>query len=122
MIESSEVGRKATFPLEPILTLKNNIYYRHYRITEHALNRYLQRIGGDAGNLINDLEQGWLLKPQQKGMPRNISNSVEKCEKVGGYALSNGDAVFLIAPKCGRHIVITTLQYRKAGGEAGCEE
>ncbi|ENZ1877599.1 hypothetical protein ACGGXQ_004477 [Salmonella enterica] len=96
------------YPMEPVMGISDSVYYRQYRITRHALERYIERAGGDLGNMIADLNSCWVFDIDRKGMDRKLCASVARCERKGGYALCNDRVMFLIQP--GRHqVVITTL-------------
>ncbi|HAF8817903.1 TPA: hypothetical protein G5V04_003397 [Salmonella enterica] len=94
---------------EPVQDQSGNAYHRHYRITSHAIDRYIERIGGDLGNMIADLDSCWLFNPHQKGLKRKMYASAARCEREGGYALFNGRVMFLVNPLSHQHIVLTTL-------------
>lgn len=91
------------------MELSGAVYHRHYRITLHAIDRYIERIGGDLGNMIADLDSCWLFNPDQKGLKRKMCASAARCEREGGYALFNGRVMFLVKPASHQHIILTTL-------------
>ncbi|EMD6814792.1 hypothetical protein VRT12_003333 [Citrobacter koseri] len=91
------------------MEVSDSIYYRHYRITGHAIDRYIERIGGDAGNLIFDLKDCWVFDASQKGLKQKWRDRLARCEREGGYMLTNGAVVFLAKPDGQRHVIITTL-------------
>ncbi|ECC3465578.1 hypothetical protein AA471_23525 [Salmonella enterica subsp. enterica] len=97
------------YPTEPVMNLSDSVYYRHYRITAHAIDRYIERIGGDIGDLISDLDSCWIFDVDRKGMKRNLCASVARCERKGGYALCNDRVIFLIRPGWHHHAILTTL-------------
>lgn len=97
------------YPLEPVMDLSDSVCYRNYRLTRHAIERYIERIGGDLGNMIADLDNSWLFDAGNKRAPRKVSASVYKCEQSGGWALTNGNAVFIVMPEDKRHVIVTTL-------------
>ncbi|HHA2247817.1 TPA: hypothetical protein ACOEHG_002698 [Enterobacter ludwigii] len=94
---------------EPRMGLSGSVYYRHYRITTHAIERYIERIGGDAGNLIADLGSAGLFDINRKGLSRKVCACVAKCGREGGWALTNGKAVFLVKPSVHRQAIVTTI-------------
>ncbi|EOF7793580.1 hypothetical protein ACFXTU_002339 [Salmonella enterica] len=97
------------YPADPVMELYGSVYYRHYRITRHAIDRYIERIGGDLGNMIADLENSWLFDVNKKGLKRSCCATAAKCERKGGYVLCNGRAMFLIRPAAHQHIILTTI-------------
>lgn len=94
---------------EPAMEISESVYYRHYRITPHAIDRYIESIGGDIGNLISDLDSCWIFDVDRKGMNRKLCVAVAKRERKGGYALCNDRVIFPIQPKWHHHAVLTTL-------------
>ncbi|ELD4017634.1 hypothetical protein QI600_003475 [Salmonella enterica] len=97
------------YPVEPVMDLSDSVYYRNYRLTRHAIERYIERIGGDLGNMIADLDGSWLFDASNKRAARKVSASVYKSEQSGGWALTNGNAVFIVMPEDKRHVIVTTL-------------
>lgn len=53
----------------PIMTASGSVQFRHYMVTVHAIERYIERIGGDVGNLILDLKNAWVFDVSKKGIP-----------------------------------------------------
>lgn len=92
----------------PIMTASGCVQFRHYMVTVHAIERYIERIGGDVGNLILDLKNA-LFDVSKKGIPRSLYASVARCEREGGYGLRHDKAIFLIKPKARQHVIVTTL-------------
>lgn len=101
---------------EPEMTMQGSVCHRHYRITAHAIERYIERTGGDIGGLIHDLESAWLFDINKKDLPRALCAPVARCEREGGYALTNGETVFLIKPGNRRHAIVTVLPHASRGG------
>lgn len=87
-----------------------DVYYRHYRITSHAIDRYIERIGGDLGNMIADLDNAWLFDTTSKRLARRICACIARHERKGGWALTNGKAIFIISPRSHQHVIVTTLR------------
>lgn len=96
-----------TFP-EPKMIMSGCIRHRHYLITVHALERYIERIGGDAGSMISDIDNAWLFDFNQNGQPRKNCVSAASAERAGGYALSTDRAMFIVIPQ-EQHTIVTTL-------------
>lgn len=53
----------------PIMTASGSVQFRHYMVTVHAIERYIERIGGDVGNLILDLKTHGYLMSARKAFP-----------------------------------------------------
>lgn len=87
-----------------------DVYYRHYRITSHAIDRYIERIGGDLGNMITDLDNAWLFDTTSKRTARRICARIARHERKGGWALTNGRAIFIISPRSHQHVIVTTMR------------
>ncbi|MGK0736951.1 hypothetical protein ACSFCT_09195 [Yokenella regensburgei] len=98
-----------TYVPEARMDLSDSVYYRHYRITVHVIERYIERIGGDVGNMIADLEDTWVFNFNQRGLPRAQCVSAARCDHNGGYVLTNGIAMFVVKPSGLRHSIVTTL-------------
>ncbi|MDJ6542606.1 hypothetical protein LEC33_22835 [Salmonella enterica] len=90
--------------------LSGDVCYRHYRLTNHAIDRYMERIGGDLGNMIADLDNAWLFDTTSKKLARRICACIARHERKGGWAVTNGRAIFIIMPKAHQHVIVTTLQ------------
>lgn len=93
----------------PIMTASGCVQFRHYIVTVHAIERYIERIGGDVGNLILDLKNAWVFDASKKGIPRSLCASVARCEREGGYGLRHEKVIFLIKPNTHQHVIVTTL-------------
>lgn len=91
------------------MSLSGSVYYRHYRITAHAIDRYIERIGGDVGNLIADLDGAGLFDINRKGLSRKVCASAARCDREGGWALTNGKAIFFVKPSAHRQAIVTTI-------------
>ncbi|EJJ4276330.1 hypothetical protein NI431_004998, partial [Salmonella enterica] len=48
------------------MDLSDSVYYRNYRLTSHSIERYIERVGGDLGNMIADLDSSWLFDARNK--------------------------------------------------------
>lgn len=86
------------------------VCYRHYLITRHAIDRYIERIGGDLGNMIADLDNAWLFDTSRKRLTRSMCACIARHERRGGWAITNGRAVFIIRPTLHQHVIVTTLR------------
>lgn len=98
------------YSAEPRMDRSGAVLYRHYRITAHAIERYIERIGGDVGNLIADLDSSNVLFAGDKRLPGDVRGPVAKCDREGGWTLTNGSAVFFIKPVAQRHAIVTTIR------------
>ncbi|MFX2611922.1 hypothetical protein [Enterobacter mori] len=72
------------------------------------LERYIERIGGDAGNMITDLDGAWLFDFNQAGLDRRFCTSAAVADRAGAYALRTRSAMFIVRPGH-QHVVVTTL-------------
>ncbi|KAB0554568.1 hypothetical protein [Pantoea stewartii] len=93
---------------EPKMVASGRIRHRHYLITVHALERYIERIGGDAGDMIAEIDSSWLFDFNQRGHSRRCCASAAAADRAGGYTLSSGRAMFIVFPK-EQHAIVTTL-------------
>lgn len=93
----------------PEMIASGCVRFRHYKITVHAIERYVERIGGDVGNLIMDLKNAWVFEADRKEIPRQLCAAVARLEREGGYGLCNGKAIFLVRPSTSQHVIVTTL-------------
>lgn len=94
---------------EPLVTAAGGVHYHHYYISGHAIARYVERIGGDVGDLISDLNRAWLFDINQHTLPRKHCAPVARLERDGDYALRFGEVLFMIRPGDNRHTIVTTL-------------
>jgi hypothetical protein len=94
---------------EPRMDCYGAVLYRQYRISAHAIERYIERIGGDVGNLISDLCSSGLFDINRNGVSRRLCASVLKNSRDGGWALTNGKAVFFVKQDFERQVIVTTL-------------
>lgn len=94
---------------EPAITAAGGMHYHHYYITGHAIDRYIERIGGDVGSLIADLDRAWVFNIHQRHLPRKHCVTVARHERSGGYVLRSGNVLFMIRPDDFRHVIVTTL-------------
>ncbi|EAA5548728.1 hypothetical protein ZK99_002077 [Salmonella enterica subsp. enterica] len=95
--------------ITPIMTASGCVQFRHYMVTVHAIERYIERIGGDVGNLILDLKNAWVFDASKKNLPRPLCATVARCEREGGYGLCHDKAIFLVKPGKRQHVIVTTL-------------
>lgn len=99
---------------EPEMTASGCVQFRHYIVTAHAIDRYIERIGGDVGNLIYDLADAWVFDVGRRNVSRPLCASVARLEREGGYGLRNGNAIFMVRPCDRRHVIVTTLSAEEA--------
>lgn len=93
----------------PEMIASGCVRFRHYKITVHAIERYIERIGGDVGNLILDLKNAWVLEVDRKEITRQLCAAVARLEREGGYGLRSGKAIFIVRPTATQHVIVTTL-------------
>lgn len=97
---------------EPKMMVSGCIRHRHYLITVHALERYIERIGGDAGDMIAEIDRSWLFDFNPRHHPRRCRASAATADRAGGYALSSGRAIFIVLPQ-EQHNIVTTISMEK---------
>lgn len=91
----------------------DGVIYKNWNITNHAISRYIQRNGGDVGNMISDIEDSWLVVRKDKFTPSTADKVKNRSERKKRYAITNGTMVFVIHP--GKmHIVVTSISSRGA--------
>lgn len=100
--------------LTPILDPAGGFFYRHYRISAHAVDRYRERISESVEKLFEDLDSAFLLDPSRTF--GRLKYTMQHNEKLGGYGLMSGEAVFLILPQHDRHNITTIITARQPDG------
>ena len=94
---------------EPRMAKTGCVFFRHYLITSHAIDRYQQRVGGDVASMIADISTAWWFDAGDRTLPRHVCLRVANQERKGGYALCNNNMMFMIEPAGDRHVIVTTL-------------
>lgn len=112
-IHSTKPSHDIAYAAEPALAPGGGLFYRHYYITGHAIDRYRERVGGDLDSLVADLECAGLFDINRTGIHRRVCASVARHERAGGYALQCGEGVFLARPGDRRHVIVTTLRLER---------
>lgn len=97
------------FAIEPCKIGSGSLRYRHYYISGHAIDRYIQREGGCPDDLLNDLRNSWVFDVTSQNLPRKYCSLVAKLERDDGYALTNGRVIFLVRPQRYHHSIVTIL-------------
>lgn len=92
-----------------VLTKSNIIRYKQWRISHHSLERYIQRVGGDLGNMVMDLEESWLPMSNGKHIDNAMRRFFKNVEGQKGYCITNGKVFFLIKPGDNLHHVVTCI-------------
>lgn len=89
------------------------IWFRHYTITVHAIDRFVERCELPAGEIIPALNSAVLAQVERARKP-GIRRVIRSAEERGGYVLFNGKCYFIITPdrETGRHIVATVMSPR----------
>lgn len=95
----------------PHIRHSGKVLFRNYTLTCHSISRYVERIGGDVRNMICDVQRSWVLHEKDKNIDKKTRDSVIRCKAQGFWALTNGEAVFIVSPERGRSVVVTTIIY-----------
>ena len=92
------------------------IRFRHYLITIHALDRFVQRCELGAHEIIPTLHYSVLACLERC---RNIAirRVIRKAEQRGGYVLLNKSCYFIVSPdkESGLHVVATVMTPKVMG-------
>lgn len=117
MITPGQLKRIALDGLPEAIMLKRGaILFRHYEISVHAIDRFVERCDLRPDDILPMLHEAALAFAQSiahVGIRRVVSNA----EQRGGYVLVNGNCYFIVVPdqKHGRHVVTTVLTPRYIG-------
>jgi len=97
-----------SFSRIPVMTKSGRVKHRHYTITIHALNRYVERTGSELSSMITDIDSAWVFYVGSNSVHAKYRYIAHKAEMVGGYLLTNGYLLFIVIPRKS-HRVITVL-------------
>lgn len=92
-----------------IINKNNEIVYDRFIISWHSLERYLERVGGDLGNMVMDLEQSIIVEDATKRVNKRFKKMVKNFQSQKGYVLFNGKVFFLVKYQKQKYIVITSI-------------
>lgn len=95
---------------EAAMTNAGNIIWRHYLISAHAIDRFVERCERPAEEFIPMLSSAFLACPSRARSAR-IRKRIVAAEARKGYVLLNGQCYFIVVPneKGDQHIVKTVL-------------
>lgn len=94
---------------EAVVLKKGSILFRHYMISLHAVDRFVERCGKPAKEIVRMLHEA-VLADSRKSRP-SIRRVINNVENEGGYVLFNRPAFFIIKPddSVGYHVVSTVI-------------
>lgn len=108
------MGRKPVAIETPsgVLTKVNSdgVVYRHYIITQHALERFQERSGLSLDYMLVTLDRA-VLAEASRAKDHRIQNQIRKSERIGGYALLDPETnvyfFLVVGPKF--HTICTVM-------------
>ncbi|EKK5568061.1 hypothetical protein PN823_004481 [Enterobacter hormaechei] len=81
----------------------DGIKYRHYNITKHAIERYMQRVHYDLDNFFVSLDRA-VIADAQRASDHRIQRQIRKTEQNGGYCLFDPEAKVFFFMAIGKHL------------------
>lgn len=95
---------------EAVMTKGGSIIFRHYMISQHAIDRFVERCDLPAADVVPMLH-GAVLACMTRSKSVGIRRVIRVAESRGGYVLLNGYCYFVIVPdgKHGMHVVTTVM-------------
>ena len=86
------------------------IFYRHYRITKHAAERYIERVTSAIDELFVSLDRAVLAERNQQKDVR-VMEQIRRAEDKGGYVLVDPEtrSYFFIAMEGRAHSICTVM-------------
>lgn len=116
----TEVGRLKRISVEnapeAVMLQGGAILFKHYTISLHAIDRFVERCDRPAEDILpmlNDAVLACIDRARRAGVKRVIRVAEER----GGYVLFNHDCYFVIVPddRVGSHVVTTVMTPRYMG-------
>ena len=104
------VARKRDDIPEAIILETGAIRFRHYLISVHAIDRFMQRTNGGLTDLMEALHDSVLALPE-RSRHYGIQRAFERNDSAGGYTLKYKSVFFFIQidPDRGYHVVATIM-------------
>ena len=95
---------------EAVVLSCGDLRFRHYQITQHAMDRFAQRYNRPAEDIVPALHAAGFVDEQNARLPK-IRRLVQNAGQRGGYVLGHRYAFFVVKPddKTGLHIVRTVV-------------
>lgn len=104
---------------EAVLMPGGSIQFRHYTISLHAIDRFVERYGKPADHMVPMLHNAFLAD-ENRAKVKGIKRVIRVAESRGGYVLISGCCYFIVLPDpvTGRHVVTTVMTPRYMGWES----
>ena len=95
---------------EAVVLSCGDLRFRHYLITNHAMDRFSQRYNRPAEDIVPTIHGAVFLDEQSCQRPK-VRRLVRKAEERGGYVLRHNYCFFVVKPDefTGVHIVRTVV-------------
>lgn len=81
----------------------DGIKYRHYIITKHAIERYMQRARAELDNLFVALDRA-VIADARRASDHRIQRQIRKSEANGGYCLFDPETQVFFFMAIGQHL------------------
>lgn len=95
---------------DAVMLEKGQIRFKHYHITLHAIDRFVERTGRPADEIVVAIANAHLASFDRA---RTVGSRriIKKTEEEGGYVLLDGGTYFIVIPSAtsGHHAVKTVL-------------
>ncbi len=87
-----------------------SIHFRHYTVSLHAIDRFVERCNRPAGEILPLLHKAYVAY-EHRARRSGIRRVIRVAEQRGGYVLSCQQCYFIVVPdtKTDRHVVTTVL-------------
>lgn len=88
----------------------DGIIYRHYRITQHAIQRFTERVRGTVDDIFPALDRAVIADARQ-ATDHRVQDQIKRAERQGGYCLLDPetDTYFFIALGAGKYHAVRTV-------------
>lgn len=95
---------------EAVILEAGAIRFRHYLISAHAADRFLERTGSTLSDMISSLNDA-VLAIRERSYHVGLRKAFERNEASGGYTLKNGNAFFFVQidKVSGHHVIATVM-------------
>ncbi len=98
---------------EAIILETGAIRFRHYLISIHAIDRFMQRTDGDLFGMIETLHDA-VLAIRERSNHYALRRAFERNDEAGGYTLKNKNVFFFVQidAERGYHVIATVMTTR----------
>jgi hypothetical protein len=88
----------------------DGVNYKHYTITQHAIERFMQRVGMTLDNIFIALDRA-VMADQRRARDHRIQQQIRKSEQNGGYCMFDPETnvYFFLAVGPKRHTICTIM-------------